>query len=92
MAGFLNYYDACSEGLKAASPKLKLGGPGDSCRDPTEKHPKKSWALLDHCVNGINYFTKEKGVRLDYISVHLKASSGYSTQNTNDNNNDNNSN
>ncbi|XP_030841908.1 alpha-L-iduronidase-like [Strongylocentrotus purpuratus] len=71
--GFLNYYDACSEGLKAAHPSLRLGGPADSCREPTTKQPvKKSWALMDHCVNGMNYFTKEKGVRLDYISLHLK--------------------
>ncbi|XP_063963644.1 alpha-L-iduronidase-like isoform X2 [Lytechinus pictus] len=69
--GFLNYYDACSEGLKAAHPSLKLGGPADSCREPTHA-TKKSWALLDHCANGINYFTKEKGIRLDYISLHLK--------------------
>ncbi|XP_030841888.1 alpha-L-iduronidase [Strongylocentrotus purpuratus] len=70
---FLNYYDACSEGLKAGHPSLKLGGPADSCREPTTKQlVKKSWALMDHCVNGMNYFTKEKGVRLDYISLHLK--------------------
>ena len=31
VAGFLNYYDACSEGLKAASPLLMFGGPGDGC-------------------------------------------------------------
>lgn len=28
--GFLNCYDACSEGLRAASPALRLGGPGDA--------------------------------------------------------------
>ena len=31
LAGFLNYYDACSEGLKAASPLFVFGGPGDGC-------------------------------------------------------------
>ncbi|XP_072177683.1 alpha-L-iduronidase-like [Diadema setosum] len=77
--GFLNYYDACSEGLLAAHPSLKLGGPADSMREPDPRHPRKSWSLLDHCANGINYFTKEKGVRLDYISLHLKGGGHSST-------------
>ncbi|XP_070539995.1 alpha-L-iduronidase-like isoform X2 [Ptychodera flava] len=70
LQGFLNYYDACSEGLKAASPQLKFGGPGGGCKDP----PKSPicWALLEHCESGKNYFTGEIGVRLDYISIHHK--------------------
>jgi hypothetical protein len=32
LSGFLNYYDACSEGLKLANLVLhKFGGPGDGC-------------------------------------------------------------
>ncbi|XP_051498933.1 alpha-L-iduronidase isoform X2 [Apus apus] len=68
--GFLNYYDACSEGLRAASPLLKFGGPGDSFH-PLPKSPI-CWSLLCHCYNGTNFFTKETGVRLDYISLHKK--------------------
>ncbi|NWU89531.1 IDUA iduronidase, partial [Upupa epops] len=68
--GFLNYYDACSEGLKAASPLLKFGGPGDSFH-PLPKSPI-CWNLLCHCYNGTNFFTGETGVRLDYISLHKK--------------------
>ncbi|KAM4050755.1 alpha-L-iduronidase isoform 2-T2 [Anomaloglossus baeobatrachus] len=68
--GFQNYYDACSEGLKEASPKLRFGGPGDSCHSP----PKSPicWGLLGHCYNGTNFFTGETGVRLDYIALHKK--------------------
>ncbi|XP_048220016.1 alpha-L-iduronidase isoform X3 [Perognathus longimembris pacificus] len=68
--GFLNYYDACSEGLRAASPALRLGGPGDSFHP----HPRSPlcWSLLGHCANGTNFFTGEVGVRLDYISLHKK--------------------
>ena len=36
LQGYLNYYDACSEGLCLAHPALKLGGPGSG--DP-ETHP-----------------------------------------------------
>ena len=28
--------------------------------------------LLQHCNNGTNFFTGERGVRLDYISFHIK--------------------
>lgn len=73
--GFLNYYDACSEGLRAASPFLKFGGPGDSCHTPP--HSPYCWAMLQHCYNGTNFFTGEKGVRLDYIALHKKGG-GYS--------------
>ncbi|XP_007641176.1 alpha-L-iduronidase isoform X1 [Cricetulus griseus] len=68
--GFLNYYDACSEGLHDASPMLRLGGPGDSFH-PLPKSPL-CWSLLRHCANGTNFFTGEVGVRLDYISLHKK--------------------
>ncbi|KAM6221284.1 alpha-L-iduronidase [Rhynchocyon petersi] len=68
--GFLNYYDACSEGLREASPALRLGGPGDSFR-PLPRWPL-CWRLLEHCHNGTNFFTGEVGVRLDYIALHKK--------------------
>ncbi|KAM8940318.1 alpha-L-iduronidase [Pelodytes ibericus] len=70
VTGFQNYYDACSEGLKQASPLLKFGGPGDSCRSPPRS--PICWGLLMHCLNGTNYFTEETGVRLDYIALHKK--------------------
>ncbi|XP_011792216.1 PREDICTED: alpha-L-iduronidase [Colobus angolensis palliatus] len=70
MQGFLNYYDACSEGLRAASPALRLGGPGDSFHTPPRS--PLSWGLLHHCHDGTNFFTGEAGVRLDYISLHRK--------------------
>ncbi|KAA8592734.1 hypothetical protein FQN60_018189 [Etheostoma spectabile] len=68
--GFLNYYDACSEGLRAASSLLRFGGPGDSCHSPP--HSPYCWAMLQHCYNGTNYFTRETGVRIDYIALHKK--------------------
>ncbi|KAG8012247.1 Alpha-L-iduronidase [Nibea albiflora] len=73
--GFLNYYDACSEGLRAASSLLRFGGPGDSCHSAPRS--PYCWAMLQHCYNGTNYFTGETGVRLDYIALHKKGG-GYS--------------
>nr|XP_006011505.1 PREDICTED: alpha-L-iduronidase [Latimeria chalumnae] len=68
--GFQNYYDACSEGLREASPLLRFGGPGGSCHFPPRS--PICWGLLSHCHNGKNFFTGETGVRLDYISIHKK--------------------
>lgn len=68
--GFLNYYDACSEGLRAASGLLRFGGPGDSCHSPP--HSPYCWAMLQHCYNGTNVFTGETGVRIDYLALHKK--------------------
>ncbi|XP_047237082.1 alpha-L-iduronidase isoform X2 [Girardinichthys multiradiatus] len=73
--GFLNYYDACSEGLRAASHLLRFGGPGDSCHPPPRS--PYCWAMLQHCYNGTNYLTGETGVRIDYIALHKKGG-GYS--------------
>ncbi|XP_071971503.1 alpha-L-iduronidase [Engystomops pustulosus] len=70
VTGFQNYYDACSEGLKKASPQLRFGGPGDSCHSPPSS--PICWGLLSHCYNGTNIFTGETGVRLDYIALHKK--------------------
>jgi L-iduronidase len=65
---FLNYYDACSEGLKEVNPRIRFGGPGSSGGIGSYYLEK----LLAHCDTGINYFTGEKGVRLDFISFHIK--------------------
>lgn len=64
---FLNYYDACSEGLREADSALRFGGPG-SARTLSSLFK----TLLAHCDTGTNSFTGERGVRLDFISVHEK--------------------
>jgi len=61
-----NFYDASSQGLKEAHPSLIFGGPAASS-------PNEYWKqFLAHCDGGINYFTGEKGSRLDFISIHNK--------------------
>ncbi|XP_063873952.1 alpha-L-iduronidase-like isoform X2 [Scylla paramamosain] len=62
--GFLNYFEACRAGLLDVSPRLRLGGPGGSCRDPS--FSRMCWALLDHCDR------RAPARCLDYISVHKK--------------------
>ncbi|PXW54026.1 L-iduronidase [Chelatococcus asaccharovorans] len=65
--GFNNYYDACHEGLRAVEPEITLGGPGVARRIPPIFK-----SFLAHCDTGENVFTGERGVRLDFISVHEK--------------------
>ncbi|MGL4635340.1 MAG: GH39 family glycosyl hydrolase [Beijerinckiaceae bacterium] len=65
--GYLNYYDACVEGLKAVDPLLRIGGPGTA--RPLSAMFK---AFVAHCDSGVNCLTGETGVRLDFVSVHEK--------------------
>ena len=64
---FHNYYDACSEGLREADAALTFGGPGSA--GGFGEFLKR---FIAHCDNGTNCLTGETGVRLDFISVHVK--------------------
>ena len=64
---FLYYYDACSEALRRAHPDIIFGGPGT-----WQRIPPIFQFLMDHCHNGINFFTGDRGTRLDFISFHVK--------------------
>ncbi len=64
---FYNYYDACSLGLQEADPQLKFGGPGVASRNSDYYT-----GLVEHCMEGTNYFTGQKGTRIDFISYHNK--------------------
>jgi L-iduronidase len=62
-----NCHDASAEGLAQADERLRLGGPGTALGlSSTFK------AFLAHCDRGTNYLTGERGVRLDFVSVHEK--------------------
>ncbi len=75
--GFLNYYDACSEGLMEADSLLVFGGPGTAGAPGNDTFKE----LLNHCDTGTNYFTGEQGIRLDFISYHIKARVPYMINN-----------
>lgn len=67
---FEHYYDASSEGLKAADPRLRFGGPAVSRVDLPWGNYLSSF--FEHCDSGTNALTGEKGVRLDFITFHRK--------------------
>lgn len=68
MIAFLNYYDATSEALLKVDSNIVFGGPGTA--DGLDTY---MYLLLDHAKFGRNYITKERGSRLDFISLHNKA-------------------
>ncbi|GIY86314.1 alpha-L-iduronidase [Caerostris extrusa] len=60
LQGFLNYYDACSEGLYSADKRLRFGGPGGSCvrLDFISFHKKGNAStnlILDEEIETIEY-------------------------------------
>ena len=71
IAGFLNYYDASSEGLRLASKRLRFGAPSGGCKN-TYNPDNFCWLLLDHLNNGTNYFSGCDNVRVDFLSIHEK--------------------
>ncbi|ELT95325.1 hypothetical protein CAPTEDRAFT_211572 [Capitella teleta] len=70
LKGFLNYYDACAEGLRRVSSLLRLGGPGGECHEYDLS--SFSWGLLNHTAHGVSFFSGKEAKSLDFISIHKK--------------------
>ncbi len=69
---FCKLYDYTEAAIRSAFPDAKVGGPATT--GPGKGSRSSEWLdrFLDHCVNGMNYFTEKKGTRLDFISFHAK--------------------
>jgi len=65
---FLRMYDCFADGAKAAEPGVRVGGPAIA------GHAEYLTIFLEHCVNGTNYVTGNKGAPLDFISWHAYGS------------------
>lgn len=64
---FLKTYDYAADGLKKALPTARIGG----C-DITGGGSKFLHAFIEHCLQGINYATGQKGSPLDMVLFHAK--------------------
>lgn len=70
---YFKLYDYAADGVKRALPEARIGG-------PTTTSPRSGKAynylknFLQHCYDGVNYATGQKGAPLDYISFHAKGS------------------
>jgi xylan 1,4-beta-xylosidase len=69
---FCKLYDYTEAAVHAVLKDARLGGPATTGPKPGSKSEKFLEEFLDHCANGTNYVTGEKGTRLDYITFHVK--------------------
>jgi xylan 1,4-beta-xylosidase len=73
MEEYFKMYDFASWAVKKACPKTMIGGPHTT--SPRDKNAA-GWlkSFIDHCINGVNFKTGQKGSPLDYIGFHAKGS------------------
>lgn len=78
---FNKLYDYTAAAVKAAYPEARVGGPGVTNPEfgagvPEHRTARQSGpfldAFLDHCKNGVNYVTGEKGTVIDFTAFHVK--------------------
>ena len=68
---YCKLYDYAVDGVKKALPRAKVGGPETT--DPANQRASDYLRrFLEHCRDGVNYATGEKGAPLDFISFHAK--------------------
>lgn len=69
-AEYCKLYDYTEHALHSVLPDARLGGPSSVGL----MMGKSSFFrfFLDHCKNGANYYTQQKGTRLDYVTFHVK--------------------
>ena len=73
MEEYFKLYDFASWAVKKACPNARIGGPHTT--SPRDKNAA-GWlkSFIDHCINGKNFKTGQKGSPLDYIGFHAKGS------------------
>ena len=69
---FDKLYDYTAAAVKAACPQARVGGPSTTNPDLNRNSGKYLDIFLDHCVNGTNHVTGQKGTPLDFITFHVK--------------------
>jgi len=69
---FDKLYDYTAAAVKAACPQARVGGPSTTNPDLNRNSGQYLDIFLDHCVNGANYVTGQKGTPLDFITFHVK--------------------
>jgi xylan 1,4-beta-xylosidase len=65
-------YDTTASAVKAACPQARIGGPSTTNPNLERNSGKYLDSFLDHCVNGTNCVTGQKGTALDFVTFHVK--------------------
>ena len=71
-AEYCKLYDYTEDAVHAAAPNLRLSGPAVTGIFKDGHAEKFFRFFLEHCKNGANFCTGEKGTRLDFITFHVK--------------------
>ena len=70
---FCKLYDYTEAAVHAAMPEARFGGPATcGMREPDGRASLFLRHFLDHIRNGVNYYSGEKGTRIDYTTFHTK--------------------
>lgn len=69
---FAKLYDYTAAAVKAACPEARVGGPATTNPAPGSKAAEYLDRFLDHCANGTNFYSGERGTALDFITFHVK--------------------
>lgn len=64
LAEFCKLYDYFADGALAADPEIKIGGPGAA------GFMDFVAGFVEHCLDGTNAVTGQRGTRLDFVSFH----------------------
>jgi xylan 1,4-beta-xylosidase len=68
---YCKFYDYTVAAVRRALPKARVGGPATT-GPANQKAAAFLRDFLEHCANGQNYATGNKGAPLDFISFHAK--------------------
>lgn len=71
-AEYCKLYDYTEHALHKVIPEAYLSGPSVTGIFEGGDAQKFMRFFLNHCKNGNNFYTQEKGTRLDYITFHVK--------------------
>lgn len=69
---FNKLYDYTVAAVKDVCNSARVGGPGTTNPNPDKYSGEFLDAFLNHCVNGTNNYTGEKGTPLDFLTFHVK--------------------
>ena len=69
---FLKLHDYAIAGVRRALPTAKVGG-----ADTAGDGGRFTRRFIEHCLNGTNFATGEKGTPLDFVSFHAKGAPSY---------------
>ncbi len=71
-AEYCKLYDYTEHAFHSVLPKARLSGPATTGPFEGSSSQKFLRFFLEHCRDGANYYSQEKGTRLDFITFHVK--------------------